>query len=107
VRCLPASKHQQHGAAASLTWTVLRATDPSISICDVAMERHVPDRDAESLHGTTLLRVPRCLDGTTRDDNGYPKPETRWVFTPLGYRFGSIFIPMGLLMGINVYPTGL
>jgi hypothetical protein len=42
-----------------------------------------------------------------RDGNGYPKPETRWVFTPLGYGFGSIFIPMGLLMGINIYPTGL
>jgi hypothetical protein len=42
----------------------------------------------------------------TRDGNGYPKPETRWVFTPLGYGFGSIFIPMGLLMGINVYPAG-
>jgi hypothetical protein len=41
-----------------------------------------------------------------RDGNGYPKPETRWVFTLLGYGFGSIFIPMGLLMGINVYPTG-
>jgi hypothetical protein len=41
-----------------------------------------------------------------RDGNGYPKPETRWVFTPLGYGFGSIFIPMGLLMGINVYPMG-
>jgi hypothetical protein len=43
----------------------------------------------------------------SRDGNGYPKPETRWVFTPLGYGFGSIFKPMGLLMGINVYPTGL
>jgi hypothetical protein len=43
----------------------------------------------------------------SRDDNGYPKPETRWVFTPLGYGFGSIFIPMGLLMGINLYPAGL
>jgi hypothetical protein len=43
----------------------------------------------------------------SRDGNGYPKPETRWVFTPLGYGFGSIFIPMGLLMGINLYPTGL
>jgi hypothetical protein len=43
---------------------------------------------------------------TIRDGNGYPKPETRWVFTPLGYEFGSIFILMGLLMGINVYPTG-
>jgi hypothetical protein len=41
-----------------------------------------------------------------RDGNGYPKPETRWVFTPLGYGFGSIFIPIGLLMGINLYPTG-
>jgi hypothetical protein len=43
----------------------------------------------------------------TRDGNGYPKPKTRWVFTPLGYRFGSIFIPMGLLMDINLYLTGL
>jgi hypothetical protein len=48
-----------------------------------------------------------ALIGIARDGNGYPKPETRWVFTPLGYGFGSIFIPMGLLMGINVYPTGL
>jgi hypothetical protein len=44
---------------------------------------------------------------STRDGNGYPKPETRWVFTLLGYGFGSIFIPMGLLMGINLYPAGL
>jgi hypothetical protein len=42
-----------------------------------------------------------------RDGNGYPKPETRWVFTLLGYGFGSILIPMGLLMGINLYPAGL
>jgi hypothetical protein len=47
------------------------------------------------------------LRDLTRDGNGYPKPETRWVFTPLGYGFGPIFIPMGLLMGINLYPTGL
>jgi hypothetical protein len=43
----------------------------------------------------------------SRDGNGYPKPETRWVFTPLGYGFRSIFIPTGLLMGINLYPAGL
>jgi hypothetical protein len=43
----------------------------------------------------------------TRDDDGYPKPETRWVFTLLGYEFESIFILMGLLMGINIYPAGL
>jgi hypothetical protein len=42
-----------------------------------------------------------------RDGNGYPQPKTRWVFTPLGYGFGSIFIPMDLLMGINLYPAGL
>jgi hypothetical protein len=44
---------------------------------------------------------------TARDGNGYPKPETRWVFTLLGYEFVSIFIPMGLLIGINLYPAGL
>jgi hypothetical protein len=27
--------------------------------------------------------------------------EIRWVFTSLGYGFGSIFIIMGLLVGIN------
>ena len=36
---------------------------------------------------------------TDRDGNGYPKPETRWVFAPLGYGFGSTFRPVGLLMG--------
>ena len=41
-----------------------------------------------------------------RDGNGYPLPETRWVFALLGYGFGSIFVPMGLLMGSNGNPTG-
>jgi hypothetical protein len=39
-----------------------------------------------------------ALNQGTRTGNGYPKPETRWVFTPLGYGFRSIFILMGLLM---------
>jgi hypothetical protein len=43
----------------------------------------------------------------SRDGNGYPKSKTRWVFTLLRYEFGSIFITMGFLMGINLYPTGL
>jgi hypothetical protein len=43
---------------------------------------------------------------TARDGNGYPLPETRWVFALLGYRFGSISLPMGLLMGSNGNPTG-
>src|SRR5689334_14907715 len=51
--------------------------------------------------GVQCLTDPDCRRAVTRDGNGYPKPETRWVFTPLGYGFGSIFIPMGLLMGIN------
>jgi hypothetical protein len=41
-----------------------------------------------------------------RDGNGYPLPETRWVFALLGYEFGSISLPMGLLMGSNGNPTG-
>jgi hypothetical protein len=52
--------------------------------------------------------VDHCFEPVVhRDGNGYPKPGTRWVFTPLGYEFGSILIPMVLLMGINLYPTGL
>jgi hypothetical protein len=42
----------------------------------------------------------------SRDGNGYPLPETWWVFALLGYGFGSIFVPMGLLMGSNGNPTG-
>jgi hypothetical protein len=53
------------------------------------------------------IDVERTSDVGIRDGNGYPKPETRWVFTPLGYGFGPIFIPVGLLMGINLYPAGL
>jgi hypothetical protein len=34
-------------------------------------------------------------------------PEISCVFIPLGYKFGSTFIPMSLLMDINLYPTGL
>jgi hypothetical protein len=41
-----------------------------------------------------------------RDGNGYPLPETRWVFALLGYGFESISVPMGLLMGSNGNPTG-
>jgi hypothetical protein len=38
--------------------------------------------------------------------SGYPLPETRWVFALLGYGFGSIYVPMGLLMGSNGNPMG-
>ena len=42
-----------------------------------------------------------------RDGNGYPKPETRWVFTLLGAGFGSNYKPTGFLMGKNQNPSGL
>ena len=38
-----------------------------------------------------------------RDDNG---TQTRWVFTPLGYGFGSTFRSMDLLMGTKLYEYG-
>jgi hypothetical protein len=42
-----------------------------------------------------------------RDDNGYPKSETRRVFTPLEHGFRLIFRPVDLLMGTKFYPLGL
>jgi hypothetical protein len=42
----------------------------------------------------------------TRDGNGYPIPETRRVFTLLGYGYGLISITVGFLMGDNLYPAG-
>jgi hypothetical protein len=56
------------------------------------------------LHQLTPNAIVRL---SIRDVNGYSKPETRWVFTPFGYGFGSNFIPMSLLMGINLYPASL
>jgi hypothetical protein len=39
-----------------------------------------------------------------RDGNGYPRPDTRWVFTPLGYVYGLNILPMGMLLGKNLHP---
>jgi hypothetical protein len=55
------------------------------------------------------MQVPTSsvtVGATRRDGNGYPLPETRWVFALLGYEFGSISVPMSLLMGSNENPTG-
>jgi hypothetical protein len=43
---------------------------------------------------------------TARDGNGYPLPETRWVFTLLGDGYGLISKLMGFLMVDNGY-TGM
>jgi hypothetical protein len=42
----------------------------------------------------------------TRDGNGYPRLDTRWVFTPLGYVCGLNILPVGLLLGKNLHPMG-
>jgi hypothetical protein len=65
------------------------------------LERAVAAREAYRLTG-----YPVGPSGGGRDGNGYPLPETRWVFALLGYGFGSISLPMGLLMGSNRNPTG-
>jgi hypothetical protein len=41
-----------------------------------------------------------------RDGNGYPRPDTRWVFTLLGYVCGLNILPVGLLLGKNLHPMG-
>jgi hypothetical protein len=38
-----------------------------------------------------------------RDGNGYPRPYTRCVFTPLEYICGLNILPMSLLMGKNLH----
>jgi hypothetical protein len=48
----------------------------------------------------------RELLGLIRDGNGYPRPDTRWVFTPLGYVYGLNILPVGLLLGKNLHPMG-
>jgi hypothetical protein len=57
-----------------------------------------------------VVRLPTPTGGTvwstSRDGNGYPRPDTRWVFTPLGYVRGLNILPMGLLLGKNLHPMG-
>jgi hypothetical protein len=43
---------------------------------------------------TLLVACSRSL----KDGNGCLKPETRWVFAPLGNEHGSIFIIISLLI---------
>jgi hypothetical protein len=42
----------------------------------------------------------------TRDDNGYPRPNTRWIFTSLGYIYGLNILPVGLFLSKNLHPMG-
>jgi hypothetical protein len=52
--------------------------------------------------GGLLISRPAC----TRDGSGYPRPDTRWVFTPLGYVCGLNILPVGLLLGKKLHPMG-
>jgi hypothetical protein len=54
----------------------------------------------------TCANAASSRDYRTRDGNGYPRPDTRWVFTPLGYVCGLNIIPVGLLLGKNLHPMG-
>jgi hypothetical protein len=64
-------------------------------------------KDARVSRKAEVLSARQGWHGSMgRDGNGYPLPETRWVFALLGYGFGSISLPMGLLMGSIRNPTG-
>jgi hypothetical protein len=54
----------------------------------------------------TDRRPPIFTYVRSRDGNGYPKPETRWVFTLLGHGYGLISKPTGFLMGDKLNPAG-
>jgi hypothetical protein len=41
-----------------------------------------------------------------RDGNGYSRPDTRWVFTLLGYVCGLNILPVDILLGKNLHPMG-
>jgi hypothetical protein len=65
----------------------------------------VNDKEKESFLNEPRDDKPTDL-GSSRDGNGYPRPDTRWVFTPLGYVCGLNILPVGLLLGKNLHPMG-
>jgi hypothetical protein len=42
----------------------------------------------------------------SRDGNGYPRPNIRWVFTPLEYVCELNILSVGMLLGKNLHPIG-
>jgi hypothetical protein len=59
-----------------------------------------------SLCPTYCLHIYVLLLASIRDGNGYPQPDTRWVFTPLWYAYGLNILPVGQLLGKNLHPLG-
>jgi hypothetical protein len=62
---------------------------PSISSLGPA-QFHLP-----SLPLISMGRSPSLRSSLTKDGNGDPRPDTRWVFTPLEYQYGVKLVPMG------------
>jgi hypothetical protein len=52
------------------------------------------------------VRLSKCFVLPGRDGNGYPRPDTRWVFTLLGYVCRLNILSVGLLLGKNLHPMG-
>jgi hypothetical protein len=71
-------------------------------------------REGSEGHGAaTLVRQGRFYPAAgkgqpsrSRDGNGYPRPDTRWVFSLLGYICGLNILPMSLLLGKNRHSMG-
>jgi hypothetical protein len=56
-----------------------------------------------SHRSTVPTTTPARRRITTRDGNGYPRSDIRWVLTPLGYAYGLDIVPMSLLLGKNLH----
>jgi hypothetical protein len=56
--------------------------------------------------GEASLATETTEPAPGRDGNGYPRPDTRWVFTLLGYVCELNILPVGMLLGKNLHPTG-
>jgi hypothetical protein len=69
---------------------------------DINLEGTFSDIDKMLLN----MAAEEAATAADRDGNGYPKPETRWVFTLLGDGYGLISKPTGFLMGDKLNPAG-
>jgi hypothetical protein len=79
-------------------------------LCTGPQETRLAASEIRSRAYGLRLRAP-CAHGTAtcilaRDGNGYPRPDTRWVFTPLEYVCGLNILPVGLLLDKNLHPMG-
>jgi hypothetical protein len=73
-----------------------RSAWSSSSTSDPGAAPHRPHATSErgrvELPELMMMHVTTSVD---KDGNGDPRPDTRWVFTPLGYQYGVKLVPMG------------